>query len=233
MKLNPYDVLKSKFADYRERTKRGREINREEAKAGKTPIPFIFIGIALILAIAIALLFSFIIQSPGETQVLIILIIQTVVIAFQSWVMYSQTRNEKMSNLPEFIILTKVFTVTVAERKVDHFKKMLSGQDSDNVNLDNIIICLKNIGQTAHRVSFRIIATKRGETVHTDELHPDLFTIRHEEEKDACKLRKNEYISKRIRIDLGYLDKMGKYCSEKFLKLEEENDFERIFTGLE
>jgi len=216
MKSNPYDVLKSKLADYREKTKRGREIDREEIKAGKVPIPFIFLGFALILAIVISFLFLYLVKSSENIQILIILSIQTVVIAIQLWVMYAQTRNEKMSNLPEFIIET------------DNYSK---GMNHPLLTA----IYIKNIGQTAHKVSFNIKATKKGDALNTNDnkFHHLLYTFRNEERKLACELIKNEYVNKRIRVDLEYRDKMGKYCSAKFLKLEGENEFERMFTGLE
>jgi hypothetical protein len=217
MKPNLFDVIKSKLIEYKIitiTTKRDRELAREEIKAGKFPIFLLLIIIAFISALAIIYFYDRLMSYENNVQVLIILILQTIVIGFQLWVMYAQTRNEKMSNLPEFYIETE--SIRIEAPLIKHTQ-----------------IYLKNIGQTAHQVSFKIKATKRGESLQIVSCQHILFTFKHEDRKPACTLLTDEYNNKKIRIDLTYFDKRGKYNEAKFIKLAGEQEFNPIFTGLE
>jgi len=236
MKPNLFDVLKSNLIEHKIiASQRESEINREELKAHKIPPFFKILIIAFIMAIMIVVGIPLLLRTQENQQVFWILTIQTGIIGIQLWVMYAQTRNDKMQNLPEFIIekvLRKV-TTTKIENRFEHL--MESPHENKNINRDITEIYLKNIGQTAHQVSFKIKTTKRGEKLCIDKskLHPLLYTFIKEEKKLACELKHTEYINKKIRIDLEYFDKRGRYCEAKFIKLAGEQDFIPMFTGLE
>ena len=200
----------------RERGKRQTAIQIEEFKVGKIPSIFQLLFFLLFFIIFIIMASLFITNLTENGWTIVILAVQTVILLIQSWIIRNQTKYNKIPIMPEFVLTTTRYQDRLGPP-------------------DYIGISIKNIGETAHRVTFDIKATKRGETLNIsrNRLYPQLYTVQAEEEKFACELLFQEYKEKTIRVDMAYLDKIGGYCWASFLKLSNEENFMPIFTGLE
>lgn len=213
LKINIFSGLTTRIANYRKKRKRESIIEIEEIKAGKFPFILQIIGLAVVFVVFLLIGIAIIQKINENYWIPIILSVQLIFIIIQLRLIQVQTKYFGISHRPEFIFETFKFS---------------EGLDKPILRA----IRIKNIGETAYRVSVSI-KSKRKVKLAINQIYTNLYTIIPGQVKDAVEINNDDYENKRVIIKLEYYDKIGNYNSARFLKVEGEEDFIPLFTGLE
>ncbi len=207
MKEKRFSKIKSIGAKYREKHRRDKIINWEISKSIR--FPFYIFAAMIVVALLLFVVGGTIFFKDLEEKfwVPLILAVQVAIIIIQLWFIRNQTRFIRMGHQPEFVLEVKPF----------------SGQPL-------MIISVRNLGSTAHRVNFRI-KPKKGEELNVNVTNTELYTFKNGDEKEACEMDRTDFFEKQFKIVLEYHDKLGYWGSARFLKLSGEKDFETLDPG--
>jgi hypothetical protein len=193
--------MKKMLKDFREKSPRDNEIIIESIKSYIGPN--LFVGYFMIVIILLFVIVTMYFKDIKETlYVPILLGAQCVIIFWQLIIIYFQTKYLKFGHVPEFII---------------EIKDVTGGPTWKAIHL-------KNIGGTAHRVTWKV-KTKRKDKLKIGENYPQLYTMANNEKKLAFEINKDDFKNKKIVLIIYYRTKTGSMDSIKFIKTSYDPDF--------